>query len=412
MRREEARGRTMFFLIIGGAAVLMGLLVWGVSIAMSWRKEADELRQTKPGAKDAFIEALDRQNQWRKEDDKKRAEAEAVVRENSLKRIQAQKDEFLKTLPLAKLALTANVFEGDSGLADEMLKEMVTLYDEAIASHTDKIEGNEVYDAPVYMEQHLMTHLMANSKVQAWITKRSAQEFWGRLRRQPAGSGGKEQNPLPDFLASGKYNGSGTGFWISGDGWLLTNHHVTGNSSKVDIRTADGKIIHAKVAATDDKLDIALVQAEHKPAVWLPVSIGEPGIGEYVFTVGFPNTLVQGVSAKFTDGRISSLTGIRDDKSFYQTSVPVQPGNSGGALVHSKTGWVVGMMTLKLNSVAGGGAADNVSYALKSALLQEFLKTQNPALAAAAQKSTLPANATEREVISRVEQATALVLVE
>ena len=264
------------------------------------------------------------------------------------------------------------------------------------------------------MEQHLIARLLANAKVQAWMTKRSAEDFWARLRRRPAAQGGKEQNPLPDFLASGKYSSSGTGFWISSDGWLLTNHHVTGSASTVDIRTTDGKIVPAKVTATDDKLDIALIQAQNKPSVWLPVWSGEkePGIGEYVFTVGFPNTLVQGVSAKFTDGRISSLSGIRDDKSFYQTSVPVQPGNSGGALVHSKTGWVVGMMTLKLTSVAGGGSADNVSYALKSRLLQEFIKKQNAALWGAARKSALPAGTSEREVISRVEQATALVLVE
>ena len=412
IRREEARGRTMFFLIIGGATLLLGMAIWGVSIAMSWRKEAQELAQNKPRAIEAFRDALKREAEWRKEDEQKRSAAEAVVRENSLQRIRTQKEQFIKSLPLARLALMANVFEGDGSLADEMLREMEALYDEAIASHTDRIAGNEIYDAPIHMEQHLMTRLMANTKVQAWMGRRSAEDFWGRLRRRPSEPGGNGQNPLPDFLASGKYRGSGTGFWISGDGWLLTNHHVTGSASKVDIRTADGKIVSAKVTATDPKLDIALIQAELHPPVWLPVSSGEPGIGEYVFTVGFPNTLVQGVSAKFTDGRISSLTGIRDDKAFYQTSVPVQPGNSGGALVHSKSGWVVGMMTLKLTSVAGGGSADNVSYALKSALIQEFLRKQNAALGAAVQKSTLPANAAEREVISRVEQATALVLVE
>ena len=70
------------------------------------------------------------------------------------------------------------------------------------------------------------------------------------------------------------------------------------------------------------------------------------------------------------------------------------------------------MMTLKLTSVAGGGSSDNVSYALKSRLLQEFIKKQNAALGGSVQKSTIPPGATGREVISRVEQATALVLVE
>ena len=52
----------MFFLIIGGAALLLGLIAWGVSIAISWRDEARELSQKKPGAIDAFIEALKNPN--------------------------------------------------------------------------------------------------------------------------------------------------------------------------------------------------------------------------------------------------------------------------------------------------------------------------------------------------------------
>jgi S1-C subfamily serine protease len=59
-------------------------------------------------------------------------------------------------------------------------------------------------------------------------------------------------------------------------------------------------------------------------------------MGQSVFTVGFPNLSIQGVEPKFTDGRISSLSGVRDDQDSVQISVPIQPGNSGGALGRSE----------------------------------------------------------------------------
>ena len=59
VRRDEARGRTMAFLVIGGAAMLLGLAVWGVSIAMSWRQDGEDLREPKPGAREVFRDAFD-----------------------------------------------------------------------------------------------------------------------------------------------------------------------------------------------------------------------------------------------------------------------------------------------------------------------------------------------------------------
>jgi S1-C subfamily serine protease len=410
-RKEEARARMIIFAVIAGSACVLGLIAWLASALITSRREAREAKQDRQEGLAQFTSVLKRQELWRREDDRQREQRQAVMRENSRERIVAQKAEFTAARPLAKLALTRTVFEGDSDMAEEMLREMEALYDEAIASHRDGVEGNDVDDAPVHIERHLVARLVANRKLHDWMRKRSAAEFWDRFRRD-AGPDKPDANPLPDFMVSGKYRSSGTGFWISEDGFLLTNRHVADTAAKTDVRTITGKIVPSRVVATDDSLDIALLKAEHKPAVWLPLSNGEPEIGEYVFTVGFPNTLVQGVSAKFTDGRISSASGLRDDKNFYQTSVPVQMGNSGGALVHSKSGWVVGMMTLKLHTVAPGISADNVSYALKSPLLRRFIESKVPALATAINRTNAPASSAEREVITRAEQATVLVLVE
>jgi S1-C subfamily serine protease len=99
-------------------------------------------------------------------------------------------------------------------------------------------------------------------------------------------------------------------------------------------------------------------------------------LGDSVFTIGFPNTDLQGVAPKLTKGEISSLAGIRDNPRYFQISVPVQPGNSGGALVDER-GNVVGIVASRLNDVAtyeaSGALPQNVNYAVKGGLVYNFL---------------------------------------
>jgi len=70
-----------------------------------------------------------------------------------------------------------------------------------------------------------------------------------------------------------------------------------------------------------------------------------------VVTVGFPDIGLQGFAPKFAKGEIASLSGVADDARYFQISVPVQPGNSGGALV-DEHGNVVGVVSAKLNASA------------------------------------------------------------
>src|ERR1039458_4939465 len=84
----------------------------------------------------------------------------------------------------------------------------------------------------------------------------------------------------------------------------------------------------------------------------LPVT-AQPRVkmGDTVFTIGFPNPEIQGVEPKLTRGEISSMAGVQDNPRYYQISVPVQPGNSGGALV-DECGNAVGVVTSRLDDVA------------------------------------------------------------
>ena len=146
-------------------------------------------------------------------------------------------------------------------------------------------------------------------------------------------------------------------------------------------------------------------------------------------TVGFPNTGLQGFAPKLARGEIASLAGVQDDARHFQISAPIQPGNSGGALVDER-GNVIGVVVAKLSQRtartpltpalsppprkgegvnSGGALAENVNYAVKSSYLLSFLESV-PEVAAKLKDAHTKERKFE-DVVKAVEQATVLVLV-
>jgi hypothetical protein len=170
---------------------------------------------------------------------------------------------------------------------------------------------------------------------------------------------------------------TGSGFFVTDDGYIVTNDHVVKGARKLQIRTGD-RTLDARVITTSHAHDLAVLKAE---GTFKALSLDydqKVGLGDEVFTIGFPNVDVQGTAPKYTDGKVSSLFGMADDPSQYQISVPVQPGNSGGALV-AENGGVVGVVRAKmddLESIARSGAVpQNVNYAVKVKYLRDLLAT-------------------------------------
>ena len=135
-------------------------------------------------------------------------------------------------------------------------------------------------------------------------------------------------------------------------------------------------------------------------------------LGNTVATVGFPNIGLQGFAPKLAKGEIASLSGAGDDARYFQISVPVQPGNSGGALVDGR-GNVVGVVSAKLSAratlAANGTLPENVNYAVKSSYLLSFLESV-PEVAAKLKEPGAKQMRFE-DVVKAAEQAAALVLV-
>ena len=204
---------------------------------------------------------------------------------------------------------------------------------------------------------------------------------------------------------------SGTGFFITDDGFLMTNAHVVKGGGKFQLVTRAG-IIAAKVVKVDSANDLALLKAEGSFAS-LPVAASRAvRLGSTVATVGFPNIGLQGFAPKLAKGEIAALSGVQDDAHYFQISVPVQPGNSGGALVDER-GNVVGVVSAKLSAKAAfdtsGALPENVNYAVKSSFMLGFLESV-PAVVAKLKEPNTKDEKFE-DVVKSAEQSTVLVLV-
>jgi len=178
-----------------------------------------------------------------------------------------------------------------------------------------------------------------------------------------------------DLEVRGEPMSYGSGFCISGDGFFVTNHHVVAGAKSFFVGAVGGGWKRAELVAADKHHDLALLKAG--PAVPAAV-VHSDGVrlGQTAATVGFPNIQLQGISPKLSKGEISSLAGLQDDPDRFQISLPVQPGNSGGALF-DESGNVIGVVNARINQAAAfattGTHAENVNYAIKSAVLLSWL---------------------------------------
>lgn len=177
---------------------------------------------------------------------------------------------------------------------------------------------------------------------------------------------------------------TGTGFIISTDGFIATNFHVIEESTELEVvfPNNNGFVSYkASVFLSDKTNDISILKIiddKFKKLSYLPYQLSENyEVGDDVFSIGYPQPDIMGTESKLTTGIINSLSGIDNDNTCVQISVPIQPGNSGGPLFNNK-GDIVGITTSSLNSIFmakyKGNIPQNVNYAVKSEYLKILTK--------------------------------------
>ena len=123
--------------------------------------------------------------------------------------------------------------------------------------------------------------------------------------------------------------GQGSGFFITADGYAVTNNHVVQDAENVQVTTDDGKTYTAKVIGTDSRTDLALIKVDGKDFPFVKLSDNAPRIGDWVLAVGNPFGLGGTVTAGIVSARGRDIgAGPYDD--FIQIDAPVNKGNSGG----------------------------------------------------------------------------------
>src|SRR5512141_841332 len=155
--------------------------------------------------------------------------------------------------------------------------------------------------------------------------------------------------------------GQGSGFFISADGFAVTNNHVVEKAESVQITTDDGKIHKAKVIGTDPRTDLALIKVEDGPFPYVKLSEKAPRIGDWVLAVGNPFGLGGTVTAGIVSARGRDIGASAYDD-FIQIDAPVNKGNSGGPTFDTE-GNVIGVNTA-IFSPSGGSVG--IAFAIPS----------------------------------------------
>ena len=167
---------------------------------------------------------------------------------------------------------------------------------------------------------------------------------------------------------------SGTGFALN-NGYLVTNWHVAENAQTIyvyGIRGDFSKKYIAEVVAKDKNNDLALLKISGNGfpgfgTVPYKIKTGIAEVAEDIWVLGFPLTAIMGDEVKYTDGRISALSGFDGDVSMYQISAPIQNGNSGGP-VFDENGNVIGIACAGIDN----RVAQNANYAVKASYLKSL----------------------------------------
>jgi serine protease Do len=173
-----------------------------------------------------------------------------------------------------------------------------------------------------------------------------------------------------------RQQGQGSGFIVSSDGYILTNHHVVGEADKITVTLADNREFKAKLVGTDAKTDVAVIKIDGKNLPVLPRGDSDKlAVGEWVIAIGNPFGLTHTMTVGVVSAKGRSRMGITDYEDFIQTDAAINPGNSGGPLLNLD-GEVVGINTA-IFSQSGGymGIGFAIPMNMATAIQKQLIAT-------------------------------------
>ena len=173
--------------------------------------------------------------------------------------------------------------------------------------------------------------------------------------------------------------GSGSGFFISSQGHIVSNAHVVGGCKKIKVYE-NRKEIYLNILATDTMNDVGLVKGKFKNTKYLNIKSDGAELGEDIVAFGYPLVDTLSDSVKLTKGIVSALAGPNNNFAMIQIDAALQPGNSGGPVLNMN-GLVVGIATSGLSKLKMAKEQkilpENVNFAVAAPTIVKFLKANN-----------------------------------
>jgi S1-C subfamily serine protease len=237
----------------------------------------------------------------------------------------------------------------------------VPLTTQAVGSEAKEVVGATIAD---------VVKELGNAIVQEGIARDYAalRQNKGRTMLAAAPSAAQPKSKYDELLDAvvtiATATASGSGFFISGDGLIVTNKHVVGNEKAVAVKMRNGSVSLGQIVATNAVKDLALIRVNGEGFPHLKLSRGEhAGIGNDVIAIGTP----KGLGWSVARGIISAVRE-EPDAHYIQTDTAINQGNSGGPLIDLSSGYVVGVNTLGFRK----DVAEGLNFAVSS---QDVLTT-------------------------------------
>ena len=171
-----------------------------------------------------------------------------------------------------------------------------------------------------------------------------------------------------------KPEGFGTGFIVTKDGLIITNHHVVGEAKKIQVRLWNDKSYDATLVSKVPQKDIAIIKINAEGLI--PIKVGKSDdlfVGTWVLAVGYPFGLDRTITAGIISAKKRALQGNSVMGEFIQTDAPINPGNSGGPLINLN-GEVIGINT---SIFSPNGGSVGIGFAIPIEVGMEILKAYN-----------------------------------
>lgn len=193
-----------------------------------------------------------------------------------------------------------------------------------------------------------------------------------RLNRIRAGMQARKKGPF----AGHKLKSTGSAFFVSPDGQLLTNHHVIDQCNLMTVESPDGTRVRGRVVASSEQLDLALVAAEQQPNAIARFSVVRVAPGVRADLFGYPTQGIAPEKPIFAAGAVSKEQGRFHDPNRFLIQVDVRAGNSGGPVL-DQSGLVLGVVFAQVNTAKvrekTGRVLPDIAVAIRKEAVEAFL---------------------------------------